>query len=208
MAITYCHISSFVLLLGRGTLHIHFSPVLKHEFYQQLGGFTDLTGKLTMYFNNENIWEIMFLIMAYSQEWSSVLPWNVSFGKQVPWKRYPSPLLQWLLLNTFILPSSAHLQGWNKQKILLFYGLFYKLEHAFPIFSKYICYPDKYIRNAQLHSFSAVLPEALAWIFLLYLKNNENVRKTSVSMPVEKMLKAKNVQKDSIKQAFTSAGSK
>lgn len=45
--------------------------------------------------------------------------------------------------------------------------------------------------------------------FLLYLKNNENVRKTSVSMPVEKMLKAKNVQKkDSIKQAFTSAGSK
>lgn len=91
----------------------------------------------------------------------------------------------------FILPSSAHLKVWNKQKILLLYRLLYKLEHVFPIFSKYICHPDKYIRNAQLHRFSEVLPEASAWMFLLYLKNNENIRKTSVSMPVERYWKLK-----------------
>lgn len=47
--------------------------------------------------------------------------------------------------------------------------LFCKLEHIFPIFSKYVCHPDKYIRNAQLHGFSAVLPEASALnIFALF----------------------------------------
>lgn len=61
--------------------------------------------------------------------------------------------------------SCPHQPIWKagkNRKYSFVYRLFYKLEHVFPIFSKYICHPDKYIRNAQLHRFSAVLPEASA----------------------------------------------